>query len=106
VRWSYFAAPGGCEKPRHPDNRRSGRGHGAFGYSLIEFEIFARLNIPVIAVVGNDACWSQIAHEQMKLLGDDIGTRLRHTDYHLAAQAVLINALLGASSFRDGSISM
>ncbi len=111
-------------------------GDGAFGYSLIEFETLARLNIPVIAVVGNDACWSQIAREQVKLLGDDVGTRLRHTDYHLAAeglgargflldapeqidnilqqakrtaaagQPVLINALLGSSSFRDGSLSM
>lgn len=111
-------------------------GDGAFGYSLIEFETFARLNIPVIAVVGNDACWSQIAREQIKLLQDDVGTRLQHTDYHVAAeglgargfllsapeqiegvlqqakeaagrgQPVLINALLGSSSFRDGSLSM
>jgi acetolactate synthase-1/2/3 large subunit len=111
-------------------------GDGAFGYSLIEFETFARLNIPVIAVVGNDACWSQIAREQIKLLEDDVGTSLLHTDYHIAAeglgargflldapdqidrvlqqakqvaaegQPVLINALLGSSSFRDGSVSM
>jgi acetolactate synthase-1/2/3 large subunit len=111
-------------------------GDGAFGYSLIEFETFARLKIPVIGVVGNDACWSQIAREQVKLLQDDVGTRLQHTDYHIAAeglgargllldapeqienvlqqakqaaaagQAVLINALLESSSFRDGSVSM
>jgi len=111
-------------------------GDGAFGYSLIEFETFARLNIPVIAVIGNDACWSQIAREQVKLLHDDVGTRLQHTDYHVAAeglgargfllsdpeqinsvlqqakeaaaggQPVLINALLGSSSFREGSLSM
>ena len=111
-------------------------GDGAFGYSLIEFETFVRLKIPVIAVIGNDACWSQIAREQVKMLGDDVGTRLQHTDYHLAAeglgargfllskpgqiddvlkkakkaaaagQPVLINALLGSSSFREGSLSM
>jgi acetolactate synthase-1/2/3 large subunit len=111
-------------------------GDGAFGYSLIEFETFVRLKIPVIAVIGNDACWSQIAREQVKILQDDVGTRLQHSDYHLAAEAlggkgfliekpeqiedvllkakqaaaegnpVLINALLGASSFREGSISM
>ena len=111
-------------------------GDGAFGYSLIEFETLARLKIPVIAVVGNDAGWSQIAREQVKMLHDDVGTVLRHTDYHLAAeglgakgflldapqkiqrvlrkakkaaaagQPVLINALLGSSSFREGSISM
>jgi acetolactate synthase-1/2/3 large subunit len=111
-------------------------GDGAFGYSLIEFETFARLGIPVIAVIGNDAGWTQIAREQIKMLKDDVGTVLRHSDYHLAAEAfgakgflldtpdkiasvldeakrtaasgrpVLINALLGSSSFRDGSISM
>ncbi|MFQ6017395.1 MAG: thiamine pyrophosphate-binding protein [Kiloniellaceae bacterium] len=111
-------------------------GDGAFGYSLIEFETFVRLGIPVIAVIGNDACWSQIAREQVKLLENDVGTRLRHTDYHLAAEGlgargfllsapdqvegvlqeakqaaaagkpVLINALLGSSSFREGSVSM
>jgi thiamine pyrophosphate-dependent acetolactate synthase large subunit-like protein len=111
-------------------------GDGAFGYSLIEFETFARLGIPVIAVIGNDAGWTQIAREQLKILHDDVGTVLRHTDYHLAAEGlgatgflldsadkiqsvlhaakraaaagrpVLINALLGSSTFRDGSVSM
>lgn len=111
-------------------------GDGAFGYSLIEFETYARLGIPVIAVIGNDACWSQIAREQVKILQDDVGTRLAHTDYHKAADAlggkgfllddpadtqdvlaaakreaargkpVLINALIGSTSFREGSISM
>jgi acetolactate synthase-1/2/3 large subunit len=111
-------------------------GDGAFGYSLIEFESFARLGIPVIAVIGNDAGWTQIAREQVKMLNTDVGTVLEHTDYHLAAEGlgargflldtpenieavlreaksvaasgrpVLINALLGSSSFREGSISM
>jgi len=111
-------------------------GDGAFGYSLIEFETFARLDIPVIAVIGNDAGWTQIAREQVKMLNTNVGTVLKHSDYHLAAEGlgakgflldapenieavlreaksvaasgrpVLINALLGASSFREGSISM
>jgi len=111
-------------------------GDGAFGYSLIEFETFARLGIPVIAVIGNDAGWTQIAREQVKMLHTDVGTVLSHADYHLAAaglgaagflldaaenidavlreaksvaasgQPVVINALLGSSSFREGSISM
>ena len=32
-----------------------------------------RDQVPIIAVVGNDACWSQIAREQVKLLDDDTG---------------------------------
>lgn len=111
-------------------------GDGALGYSLIEFESFARLKIPVIAIIGNDASWAQIAREQVKMLNDDVGTTLRQTDYHLAAeglgakgflltapdqidnvlqqakaaaaagQPVLVNALLNRSSFREGSLSM
>lgn len=111
-------------------------GDGAFGYSLIEFDTFVRLGVPVIALVGNDAGWTQIAREQVKILGDDVATVLRRTDYHRAAEAlggvgflldsadqvpevlrqakeaarqgrpVLINALLGKTDFREGSISM
>ena len=29
----------------------------------------------MIAVVGNDAGWTQIAREQVEMLGDDVGTR-------------------------------
>lgn len=111
-------------------------GDGAFGYSLIEFDTFARHGIPIIAVVGNDGGWTQIAREQVKILGDDVGTVLARTDYHLAAEAlggsgllldsserisevlreakqiaaagkpVLVNVLIGSTDFRDGSISM
>ncbi len=111
-------------------------GDGSVGYSLLEFDTFVRHKIPVLAVVGNDAGWTQIAREQMDIFKDDIGTVLRHTDYHLAAEAlggkgllltnseqtaeilqnarkqvaedqpVLINAHLGKTDFRKGSISM
>ncbi|MDR3415218.1 MAG: thiamine pyrophosphate-binding protein [Nevskia sp.] len=111
-------------------------GDGALGYSLMEFDTFARHGAPVIAVVGNDACWSQIAREQVEMFGDDVGCALRFTDYHLAAaglgaagvlhdgaadfantvaaarqaaasgRPVLVNALLARSDFRKGSISM
>jgi acetolactate synthase-1/2/3 large subunit len=90
----------------------------------------------VLAVVGNDACWTQIAREQVEMLKDDVGTVLRHTDYHVVAegfggrgfllkepqhiceilqqarkaasqgQPVLVNAHLGKTAFRKGSISM
>ncbi len=111
-------------------------GDGSLGYSLAEFDTFVRHQIPVIAVVGNDGCWSQIAREQIKLLDDDVGVMLARSDYHrvvagfgasglvihndaeikdVLTQAcdiardghpVLVNALLGRSDFREGSISI
>ena len=92
--------------------------------------------LAVIALVGNDASWSQIAREQVEMLGDDVATVLMHTDYHRVAEGfgsigfklddpelagevlqqarqaaasgkpVLVNAILGKTDFRKGSISM
>ncbi len=109
---------------------------GAAGFSLQEFDTFVRHKIPVIAVIGNDACWSQIARDQVEIYGDDVATVLGRSDYHLVAEAfggkgflldnpedidrvliearqaaadgypVLINALIGRTNFRKGSISV
>ncbi len=111
-------------------------GDGAFGFGMMEFDTFVRHGIPVIAVVGNDGGWAQIAREQVKMLGDDVGTVLARTDYHRAVEGlgadglvlarpedttsvltqareaaaagrpVLVNAWLGSTDFREGSISM
>jgi acetolactate synthase-like protein len=111
-------------------------GDGAAGYSLVEMDTFVRHRLPVIALLANDAGWTQIAREQVEILGDDVGTRLARTDYHTVAEGfgargllldtpaairtvleqarrvaasgtpVLVNAHLGRSSFRKGSISM
>ena len=111
-------------------------GDGAAGFSLAEFDTFVRHNLPVIAVVGNDAGWSQIAREQVEMLGDEVGTALAYTNYHKVAEGyggvglsvqssaelpnvlkrakatvwegkpVLVNALIGKTDFRKGSISM
>jgi len=111
-------------------------GDGSAGFSLLEADSFVRHGLPVIAVIGNDACWSQIAREQREMLHDDVGTTLRPTDYEAAAQGlgarglrigdpaeardvlaeakaiarsgqpVYVNARLGRSSFRKGSISL
>ncbi|MCB0254320.1 MAG: thiamine pyrophosphate-binding protein [Anaerolineae bacterium] len=111
-------------------------GDGSAGYSLSEFDTFVRHNVPVTALVGNDASWAQIAREQTEIFGDDVATVLAHTDYHRVAEGfggaglllddpelaaetltnarqqakrgapVLINAILGKSDFRKGSISM
>ena len=111
-------------------------GDGAFGYSLIEFDTFVRHKIPVIAVIGNDAGWSQIARDQVDILKDPVSTRLEQTQYHKAVaalggvgfiieneddiesvlskarksaeagNAVAVNVKIGKTDFRKGSISM
>jgi len=63
-------------------------GDGSFGYSLIEFDTFIRHNIPVIAIIGNDAGWTQIARDQVDILGDPIGTELKYTKYDLAITGI------------------
>ncbi len=61
-------------------------GDGAAGFSLQEFDTFVRHRVPVIALVGNDAGWTQIARDQTTIFGDDVATVLRRTDYHLVAE--------------------
>jgi acetolactate synthase-1/2/3 large subunit len=111
-------------------------GDGSVGFTLSEFDTFVRHKLPIIAVVGNDAGWTQIARDQVVILDDDVGTVLARTDYHRAAEGlgargllveraealpaalreakaiaqagmpVLVNVHLDKSEFRKGSISM
>ena len=111
-------------------------GDGSVGYALAEFDSFVRHGIPVIALVGNDGSWAQIAREQVKMLDDDVGTVLARSNYHEVAAAlgghgvlvkhgdqveaglseardaagrglpVLVNAWLDRTDFREGSLSM
>jgi acetolactate synthase-1/2/3 large subunit len=111
-------------------------GDGSLGYSLIEFDSYARHGMAPIAIIGNDACWAQIAREQVKMLKDDVGVRLARTDYHRAAEGlggaglvitrdedvapilaqarelaaagtpVLVNVHLAETDFREGSLSI
>ncbi|XP_005991216.1 2-hydroxyacyl-CoA lyase 2 [Latimeria chalumnae] len=60
-------------------------GDGSLGYSVAEFDTFTRHKTPVIAVVGNDACWSQISREQVPMLGSNVACSLAYTDYHIVA---------------------
>uniref|UniRef100_UPI0037E870F6 2-hydroxyacyl-CoA lyase 2 n=1 Tax=Semicossyphus pulcher TaxID=241346 RepID=UPI0037E870F6 len=60
-------------------------GDGSLGYSVAEFDTFTRHKTPVIAVVGNDACWSQISREQVPILGSNVACGLAFTDYHIVA---------------------
>ncbi len=111
-------------------------GDGAAGFSLMEQDTFVRHGLPVISVIGNDAGWTQILRDQVVILEDDVACCLAYTDYHLVAEAcggvglkvdreedlddtfrravevsrqgrpVVVNALLGRSDFRKGSISI
>ncbi len=111
-------------------------GDGSAGYTIPEFDTFVRHGLPVIAVVGNDASWAQIARDQVEILQDDVGTVLARSNYHVVAEGfgakglllddpsnvasvlaeakehaaagtpVLINAHIGKTEFRKGSISM
>ncbi|MBV7330275.1 thiamine pyrophosphate-binding protein [Chloroflexi bacterium TSY] len=111
-------------------------GDGSCGYSLAEFDTMVRHRVPVIAVIGNDASWAQIAREQVEILGSPLGTELAHTDYHTVVEGyggvglclqepaqvketllqakevarggcpVAINVMIGQTDFRKGSISM
>ncbi|MDH4246351.1 MAG: thiamine pyrophosphate-dependent enzyme, partial [Deltaproteobacteria bacterium] len=111
-------------------------GDGSVGYSLSEWDTFARHGVAVGALIGNDGSWNQIARDQVTLLKDDVGTVLRQSDYHEVARAlgaqglvlraeeevtpglkharellrqghpVLVNALCVRSGFREGSISI
>jgi acetolactate synthase-like protein len=111
-------------------------GDGSFGYSLAEADTFARHGLGMVAVIGNDGGWTQIAREQVEVLHDDVGTVLSRADYERAAEGlgarglrldetgemetvlreardiarsgrpVYVNARIGSTSFRKGSISM
>ncbi len=111
-------------------------GDGAAGFSIMEYDTFVRHGLPVISVVGNDAGWTQIERDQVVILGDDVACRLTYMDYQVVAQGcgaeglivdseadvdatfakalelsragkpVLVNAKLGRSDFRKGSISI
>ncbi|MBX7183248.1 MAG: thiamine pyrophosphate-binding protein [Bacteroidia bacterium] len=111
-------------------------GDGSSGYGLIEFDTFVRHKLPVTAIIGNDACWNQIARDQVEFLKSDCAVTLVHSDYEKIADAFggegrrverlndfkqaldeakeasrkelpyIINAILAKSDFRKGSLSM
>jgi acetolactate synthase-like protein len=111
-------------------------GDGSLGYSLAEADTFVRHGLGVIALVGNHAGWTQIARGQVEILKDDVGTVLAPSEYGQAAEGlgahglrlddpaeidatlekarasartgrpVYVNALVGRTDFRKGSLSM
>ena len=111
-------------------------GDGSAGYSLMEFDTFQRHGLGITALIGNDACWTQIARDQVEFLGSDCAVMLESSDYDRIpfafgaegmkvetmeafvksvqkakeysrhGKAFLINALIGKTDFRKGSISV
>lgn len=111
-------------------------GDGSAGYSLMEYDTFVRHNLPVVSVIGNDACWTQIARDQVEFLKSNAAMNLAYSDYQMIGQAFgaegvrvetieafnaavieaqrvsrsgkpyIINAIIGKTDFRKGSISM
>ena len=111
-------------------------GDGAFGWSALEIDSCARQGIGFVAVIGNDACWSQIVRDQEVILESRVACDLAYVDYDVVAtgfggvglkldniaavpavlakaralaaegKPVVVNAVIAKSSFREGSISV
>ena len=111
-------------------------GDGSSGYTIAEYDTFSRFGLGVIGLIGNDACWTQIEREQIPILNDDVACPLAYCAYEKVAQGyggegvavstskgisaalkkakkfaaegkpVVVNALIGKSDFREGSISV
>jgi acetolactate synthase-1/2/3 large subunit len=110
-------------------------GDGSFGLHAMEFEAMARQGIPVIALIGNDAGWTQIRRGQVELYGEErsVATALDYTRYEKVVEACggfgawvetveqlgpaldaafaskkpsCVNVKIAKSDFRKGSISV
>ncbi len=111
-------------------------GDGACGYSLAEVDTFARHGLGLVALVGNDRAWTQIQRGQVEILGDPVATELGDARYGEAARGfggegftlerieeaeevlrqardlarqgrpVVVDARIGPTEFRKGSLSM
>ncbi|WP_460039448.1 thiamine pyrophosphate-binding protein [Thermaerobacter litoralis] len=110
-------------------------GDGAAGLDLLEFEAAVRQDLPFVAVVGNDAAWTQIRRLQVQLFGTDraVATGLSYARYDQVVEALggqgewverpedvgpairralasgkpaLVNVKMGTSDFRAGAIAV
>lgn len=64
-------------------------GDGTVGFHISEFDTAMRYNLPMLAVIGNDARWNAEYQIQLRDYGAErlVGCELRPTDYHAVAQA-------------------
>ena len=110
-------------------------GDGSVGFNGFEFEAMVRQNIPIVAVVGNDAAWTQIRRGQVELYGPEraVATHLEYPRYDRVVEALggfgayvetvaelgpaldaafacgkpaLVNVKIASSEFRKGAISV
>ncbi|QIA27247.1 acetolactate synthase [Thermaerobacter sp. PB12/4term] len=110
-------------------------GDGAAGLDLLEYEAAVRQDLPFVAVVGNDAAWTQIRRLQVQLFGTDraVATQLSYARYDQVVAALgghgewverpedvrpaieralasgkpaLVNVKMGVSDFRAGAIAV
>ena len=110
-------------------------GDGSFGLHAMEFEAMVRQKIPVIALIGNDAAWTQIRRGQVELYGParSPATSLAYTRYDKVVEALggfgayvehveelgpaldaafaagkpaCVNVKIAGSDFRKGAISV
>lgn len=110
-------------------------GDGAAGLDLMEFEAAARQGIPFVAVVGNDAAWTQIRRLQVQVFGEEraVASALGRARYDRVVAELggygeyvrrpeelrpaldrafeselpaLVNVEMGASTFRAGAVSV
>lgn len=110
-------------------------GDGSFGLHGVEFEAMVRQGIPVIALIGNDAGWTQIRRGQVEMYGVEraVATALEYTRYEkiveacgglgfwvetidelgpaldaafASKKAACINVKIATSDFRKGAISV
>lgn len=110
-------------------------GDGAAGLDLLEYEAAVRQELPFVAVVGNDAAWTQIRRLQVQLFGLEraVATALSHARYDQVVVALgghgewverpeevrpaleralasgkpaLVNVRMGTSDFRAGAMAV
>ena len=75
----------------HPDKKvLVVHGDGSFGFNGFEFDTAVRFNLPIVAVIGNDAMWGQMMRPQGALFGQDrvVATELGYTRYDKVVEAL------------------
>ncbi len=111
-------------------------GDGSAAYSLMEIDTFRKFGMKVCGIIGNNGSWEQIARDQRHILQSDTASTLPRSGYEMIAQAFdgngekveslgefdkavlqainsmdnnipyVINAMIGNTEFRKGSMSM